>query len=374
MDVMATLRAFLARVNVAPMARPREIDVDRWPDTPLDLAFLKELHRAVVGNQESVRRTLVDGSSILADAQPGHVRTKPQAFRVGDHIERAWEQGELKSGLTVLFRDVAPLLASEPVRAAAHLLWSLSRAQPFTGLNERTSLVLASWVLRRAGLPTLHVESIERDPDFGAALAAATANDRSALERYLEDKVWDEALVLVEAVVPVPPQDATRWTLADEHAASAVARARATKLSSEELAAFVADLSTLIEQAPLPVRLAGAVRESVDTHAARLSGAWASAVRGRRLCPHEPMTITRWSIESALGLGLTLVVGAAGRGMTGASSAHLALEIADHPTPGPSLALLLIPDESREARNARTAAWLPRALRRAVELSPLRLS
>lgn len=378
MDVtFGALKALLARESIAGPTETAGIDVDRWRDARLELACLEDMHRAVVGDRKSVRRILADGSSILAPAQPGHIRTKPQAFRAGEHVERAWEQGVLRSKLGELCRTVTPLVASDPVRAAAQLVWALSRAQPFTGMNERVALVLASSVLRRAGLPVLDVERVERDRAFEAALVAASEDDRSGLERYLVETIWDEALALLESVAPVPPPETPRWTLADEHAAAAGARARATKLSADDLTAFVDDASTMLER-ELSVRrgitLAPARREWLESHTTRLACAWEAAIRGRRLSPHEPMLVARWTVSGAHGIELKLVVGAVGRGMTGAASAHLALEPPGEPVAQASLAILLVADESPDARHARIAMWLERALARAIAQCPLRLT
>ncbi len=378
MDVtFDALKALLARERIARPAEAARINVDRWREARLDLACLADVHRAVVGDRESVRRILADGSSILAPAQPGHVRTKPQAFRAGDYVERAWEQGVLRSGLGDLFRTVTPLVADDPVRAAAQLVWALSRAQPFTGMNERVALVLASSVLRRAGLPVLDIERIERDPAFEAALVVASVDDRSGLERYLVDAIWDEALALVETVAPVPPPEAPRWTLADEHAAAAGARARATRLSADELTAFVDDASTMLERdrsVRCGIMLGPARREWLESHTARLACAWEAAIRGRRLSPHAPMIVARWTVACAHGIELKLVTGDTGRGMTGAAAAHLALEAPGDPVAQPSLGILLVADESRDARHARTGAWLDRALAGAIRQCPLRLT
>lgn len=374
MDVsMEPLATFLARTQIALRRERAGVDVDRWRGAALDLSLLKALHTASVGDRENVRRVLVDGSSILAAAQPGHVRTKPQAFRVGDHVAPAWEQGRLKSGLVELCRDVAPLLAREPVPAAARLVWSLARAQPFTGLNERLALMLASWVMRSADLPSLNVEAIERDDRFAEALVA---EERHALERYLADEVWDEALRLVEASAPAPPQLMQRWTLADEHAAATASRERATKLAEHELAGFIDDAVEWIErQVPsqFDLALAEARRTAIETYGARQSCVWQAATRGRHICPLEPIAVVRWALASVASLEVILVVGAAGRGTTGAASAHIAIELAGQPVASLAPAMLLIADESREQRQVRAAAWLERALPRAIEQCPLRI-
>jgi hypothetical protein len=379
MDVsMEPLASFLARTQIALRLERAGVDVDRWRGSALDVALLKALHTAVVGDRESVRRVLADGSSILAVAQPGHVRTKPQAFRVGDYVVPAWEQGRLKSALVELCRDVTPLLAREPVHAAAWLVWSLARAQPFTGLNERLALTLASWVLRSADLPSLDVEKIERNPRFGDALIA---NDCRALERYLADEVWDEALRLVEASAPAlsqPTQPTQRSTLSDEHAAATASRERATKLARHELTAFIDDAVGWIErQVPsqFDLALVDRRRAPLATHAERQTCAWQAATRGRHICPHEWIEVARWSVASAAkaGLELLFVVGAAGRGTTGAASAHIALELGDQPVAGSAPAMLLVVGEGPEDRHVRTTSWLERAMPRAIEQCPLRI-
>jgi hypothetical protein len=175
--------------------------------------------------------------------------------------------------------------------------------------------------------------------------------------------------------MPAPPASVQRWSLADEYRAATHTRARAQKLSPPSLNVVVDDLSTLIERevpAKLGVSLGPAHREWLESHAARQACAWGAAIRGRRISPHEPMLVARWTIANA-GLELKLVVGAAGRGMTGASSAHLSVEVADQPVAGPALGTLLVPDENETARQARVSDWLGRAIARALELSPLRL-
>jgi hypothetical protein len=376
MDVsMEPLATFLSRAQIALRNERAGVDVDRWRGAALDISLLKALHTAVVGDRKHVRRVLVDGSSIVATAQPGHVRTKPQAFRVGDHMIPAWEQGRLKSGLVELCRDVTPLLARDPVRAAAWLVWSLARAQPFTGMNERLALTIASWVMRSADLPALDVEKIERDTAFTDALLA---EDRRLLERYLTDAMWDEVSRLVEGHAPGPSIATQRWTLADEHAAASTSRERATKLDPRELAAFVDNVVAWIER-ELPSRfdvpLANNRRAALATHADRLACAWKSAARGRLISPHDPIAVVRWAVASAatLGLELVLVVGTAGRGTSGAALAHIALEVAEQPMTGTAPAMLLIPDESRDQREVRTVAWLERVLPRALEQSAMRI-
>lgn len=356
MDVTA-LAAFLARTQ---LVRPEAagVDVDRWRDAALDVELVKALHRAVVGDQGSVRRVLADGSVALADAQPGHVRTKPQAFRLGDHSEPAWEQGKLKAGLVELCRDIAPLLTREPMRAAADLAWTLCRAQSFTGLNERLALVVASWVCRRAGVPALDVERLERDDAFAVAATA----DRDALERYLVDAVWDEALALVEAAGPVAPQASQRWTLADDHGAAKAMR---------ESAAKVADLDVVVDHVATSLEHAHMLTNSRRvTHP---QAAWHAAVRGRFICPHEPLTTVRWAMPTARDLELVFVVGATGRGTTGAVSAYIALELAGQPAPRTAVAMLLIPDESHDERQARASRWLDGAVPRVLARSPARI-
>ncbi len=367
MDVTALAR-FLERTQIELRAERAGVDVDRWRGAPLDVALLKALHTAVVGKQAVVRRLLVDGSAVLAAAQPGHVRTKPQAFRVGDHVEAAWEQGRLKTGLIELCQAAQPLLAGAPVKAAAMLVWRITRAQPFTGLNERTALVLANWVLRGVGLPPLNVEEVEKDRRFEDALLEV---DWAGLESYFVDKVWDEALRLAEGVRVTSPVRTQRWTLADEHAAVSTARAHATKIPSEQVAAFVDHVSDLVAQDSCGLSIADGKRETLDEHAARQSVAWQAGFRGRFICPHEPIIVARWSVNRSL--QLVLVVGAVGRGTTGAASAHLAIELPGQPVSGVSPAMLLVVDEDRDERHVRTRAWVERALPRAIEQCPIRI-
>ena len=371
MDV--TLRAlvrFFERTRIALRGERAGVDVERWRGAALDIELLKALHVAVVGDADVVRRVLSDGSSLLAAAQPGHVRTKPQALRIGDHVEPAWEPGRLKSGLVGLCRDAASRIERDPVGAAASLVWGLSRAQPFTGLNERLALVLANWVMRGAGLPALNVEQVERDRNFAEALVGA---DSGLLERFIVDELWAEAVRLVEDLRVTAPTPGRRWTLADEHAAANAARDRAMKLSGDDLVAFVDHVSSVIEREPCGLSLAAGRHETHDTHAARHSAAWQAGIRGRFMCPHEPILVARWNIESVRALDLVLVVGSAGRGTTGAASAHIAIDVAGEPVKGTAPAMLLVVDEDRDERHVRATAWVERALPRAIEQCPIRI-
>src|SRR5262245_17519779 len=124
------LRAFFRRLDAAmtapqrALAREREakrigIDADSWNavgDARLGLDLLRALHEAVSVRAPRVRRTLRDGSYALARGHAGVFRTKPQAFRIGDHVEPAWEAGQLRGRLSQLFVD---LNGAEPLAGGA---------------------------------------------------------------------------------------------------------------------------------------------------------------------------------------------------------------------------------------------------------------
>jgi len=359
-------------------ARRLGLDAATWQvarAAPLDLALLRRLHVGITGDQPTVRRTLRDGQFTTAPAQPGKLRTKPQAFRHGEHVEPAWGPGALKRNLGALFRAVTPSLDEAPLREAARVLWTLRCAQPFTGLNERVALSLAAWCLRRAGLPTIPVRTIERDPAYGAALVAATEEDRGALERYLEQAVWDGALALAEWLAPAPPPEPARWTLQDEHEALARARQHVPRISTTELEALARELAAQLVPAlaQLGVELAPGTERWLDAPGARLQATWNSATRGRAICPHEPIFVVTWPLAGELGLEATLIVAAAGRGITGAVTAQLVIELADVPSGRATRALLLVPEETDASRRERLARWVGSVAPDLVASAPLRL-
>ena len=123
----AALQAFFARVMSSLTEAQRErgsrreaaqvgIDAARWgalDERALDLPLLRDLHRAVGGAQDKVRRAKADGAWTLSDARPGQWRTKPQRFRVGEHVEAAPAPG-------------APSTGRADFRAAPQMRWTSS--------------------------------------------------------------------------------------------------------------------------------------------------------------------------------------------------------------------------------------------------------
>ena len=107
-------------------------------------------------------------------------------------------------------------------------------------------------------------------------------------------------------------------------------------------------------------------------YTARLAVALASARRGRQICPHEPVTLLRFAVEGELGLEVSLVAGAAGRGVTGAAAMHLALGPRDAIGAGTARGFVVIADEPAPARAARFAAWLDGAIACLCADGPLR--
>jgi hypothetical protein len=383
------LAAFMGRVAGGRGAAARALDDERdaaragldaetWRGVcgaEVDLDLMRTLHRAASAGHDVARRARSDGEWIVGPAAPGQLRTKPQAFRLRDHVERAWLPGALKGGLARLLRDAAIELAVDPVACAARLVWSLSRAQPFIARNERVALMLVSRCLRGAGLPGLPVDDIERDPAFAAALIAATAEDRGALARYLAAAIWDAALAWAEWLGAPPPADPSRWTLADEHAALEDARRRASRIPAAELDALLSDAAELVRPA-MSARLGAALGPCEHwrpiEHAQRLGVAVAGAQRGRRVCPHEPIAVLRWPVDGGLGVEVSLVAGAAGRGVTGATAMHLALAPRDAIGTGIAPAFLAIVDEPARARAARFEGWLDAAIPQLLDRCALR--
>jgi hypothetical protein len=382
---MKALRSFLARVDAAQRPAGREralareatyvgVDRETWSGlrgADLGLPLLRDLHRAISGSQPRVRRADRDGRWVLAEARPGWIRTKPQSFRSGDHVESAWEQGALKAGLGRLLHEVGPGLAEEPARHGAHLVWSLTRAQPFAGHNEQLALVALSWCLRRAGWPALPVVDVERDAGFVDALAVASA-DRGPLERYLASALWTEALRYVEWLGPVVTDE--HWTLAGEHRMLAAIRADVLSVPRPDVEAFAERASTEVAAA-LAAQLAIAIEGAgwawlADPSLCRQL-AWESAGRGRWLCPQQALLVVAWRLGDT-GVDARLIVGAAGRGMSGALTAHLVI---GPPAPGADAApaFLLIPDEAADERDRRFQVWAALAVDAARRGSALRL-
>jgi hypothetical protein len=377
------LRDFLVRVEGERTPAEREqrlrrdalyagVDRASWADAlaaPLDLALLRALHRAVMGEQTRVRRADRDGRWVLADARPGLLRTKPQSFRSGDHVELGWDQGALQAKLRRLLHEIGPAFADDPVRHGAHLVWAITRAQPFAGHNTRLALTVVSLCLRRAGWPALPVADAERDPALIDALAAAST-DRGALETTLVRMIWAEALAYAEWLAPVA---ADGWTLAGEARALAELRRRVVTVERGALEAFT-DRATSLVGAALAAHLGVAVgagqRAWLSDPTQRLQLAWTSAARGRWLCPRDEMVTVGWRLGD--GIDAVLVVGAAGRGLSGGVVAHLALGAAPAPGAAQAPAMLVIPDENPAERETRLAAWAEPAVIAARRASALR--
>lgn len=387
---MRDLQAFVRRIEAgrSPAARALDdardaarasLDLEVWRAAraaELDVALLRTLHRAASAHHEVARRARADGAWIVGPANPGRLRTKPQALRLRDHVEPAWAPGALKGGLVRLLRDAATAVAADPVAGIAQLVWALSRAQPFIAGNERIALIAASRCLRAEALPGLPVDDIERDPAFVDALVAATAEECGPLARYLRDAIWDAALAWAEWLGPPPPVDPARWTLEAEHLALDAARRQVPRVPTSELDELVAGASERLARAMtarLGAGLGPAERSAPGDHAQRLAVAVASAQRGRRICPHEPIAVVRFAVDGAHGIEVALVGGAAGRGITGATAIHLAVAPRDAIGAGPAPGFLMIPGESGNARTARFDGWVDPALGKLLDGGPLRL-
>jgi hypothetical protein len=336
----------------------------------VDGALLRAIHRAVTAERATIRRATPEGSWTIAPARAGHLRSKPQSFRAGEHVEAAWEHATLKRAVAELIDATAAGFASAPVARAANLIWSLARAQPFAGDNERVAMVLASRLLHGIGLPTLAVGETMGDPAFEAAMCAASADD---LERYLAAAIWDEALAFAEALSLSASTE--RWSLRDEHLALAEARRRAHTIAPAELGAIASAAADLIAARAgerLGIALAPANRSAPSAFADRLRLAMEAGGRGHLVSPHSEISELRWSADAATGLDLVVVIGAPGRGITGAASVHAALELRGVPTPWSAPAILFVPGEPPGDRNRRLAAWAPRAMDRILRNSPIR--
>jgi hypothetical protein len=68
-----------------------------------------------------------------------------------------------------------------------------------------------------------------------------------------------------------------------------------------------------------------------------------------------------------------LTIAAAGCGITGAASLHFAVELAVPDFAAPAPALLVIPGELGDERDARLVAWIEPAVARALQHCPLRV-
>lgn len=333
----------------------------------MDLVLFRDLHEAV-SSSAKVRRANREGEWTLANARPGHLRSQPQSFRAGNRVEPAWDHSTLARRVADVIAGASKATAAEVVRRSAELVWTLIRAQPFVGDNERVSLALASMFLARFDLPVLPLDVISSDTDFVDALAADTSESLAA---YMRRRLWDEALNFSEWLHAVPPAGG-RWSLADEHARLAAVRARVRDIDAAQLEQLVdhavAQLTNDVAGGDI-----GAVRRTpTETHADRLRIVLASVRRGRYLCAHRPVHDVRIRIAGSE-IDVVLVTGGAGRGLTGAAGLHIAIDILDAaPRTGRgSPGLLLVPGESLVEQHARFAEWIPFALERALRDSPI---
>ncbi|MGE0551725.1 MAG: Fic family protein [Kofleriaceae bacterium] len=333
----------------------------------LDLDLLRAIHLAVTGRPSNVRRANEDGSWGIVAPKPGRLRSRPQAFRMGDHIERAWDHVTLRRNLADLLRSVRAD-DGNPFLEAARVMWTVLRAQPFLGLNERTALVLAGRMLHAVGLPVFHVVAVEHDPDFARAVIR---DHHDALAGVIERAGWQEALEFAEWL-GLPPSG--RWSLRDEQQALAVARSRVIHIDPggvEEVVRYLAvklrdELRDRLHTAVEPCEVA-----KLQHQEHRLEASIASARSGRYVCAQLPVTRLRWVVSSAHGLVAEVVIGSAGRGITGAVSIHMSLGIVNVATPhAPSM--LLVPAETEAERRRRIDSWIARALPVAIGACPLR--
>jgi hypothetical protein len=385
---IAALRAYASRVDATLVRAQREaitaraaerlgIAAPAWEAllaSRLDGASLRDIHRAVTGVRATIRRAEPDGTWTIAAARAGHLRSRPQCFRLDDHVESAWDHSTLKRQIAAVLAETVAGFSSDPIARAASLVWALTRAQPFLGDNERVALVAASRAFHDAGLPWLGVEDIVRDSKFDDALVAATSDDRDDLEGYLAGRLWDEALATSEWLQL--PRSTEHRTLRDEHDALRQARERVGGFAAAELDALGDDAAAAIipcVESKLGTTLGHLRRVAPDGFAERLQLAAEAGERGHPLCPHEAIVVLRSSIDAATGLELVLVLGTAGRGLTGAASLQLALEVGARPTPQTRApAILLVPDEAPTERSSRIAEWAVTAVDNALRASPIR--
>jgi hypothetical protein len=358
---MTVLQAFLRRLegtfsDSQRRVREREaerleIDATAWASLcsmNLDLLVVREAHRSA-STLASVRRADREGEWELVSAQPGKLRSHPQSFRVGAHVEPAWDHATLRHRVAELVNTTRDAAGADPVRAIARFIRSFVRAQPFLAQNERVALIVASAVLRSLGLPAMAARETERVPEFRAALIAA---DESVMERFLEAALWSEALALAEWLFLTPLNP--RWTLADEHAALASARV------PMDLASAMDQLVGIVE--PLLDASQAPRRNVHTTFGERARAATDAAYRGHPICPQHSILETRWPLPD--GRDAVLVIALAGRGIAGASSVHLSIEHPRVVAAGIAPALLLPLDETPTNRGERLATWAPSALQR----------
>lgn len=350
------------------------VDVDAWSElarAPLDLAWLRAAHRALVGTRTAVRRARADGRWDLAPPGPGRWRTRPQALRVDDHVEPAWAPGTLRRRLGELLVESSAEARRAPVAAAARLVHALCRAQPFVGDATHLALVAGSRLFVGLGLPIVPAVELERDRGFRAALVARGDEALPALSARLALALWDEALLLSEA----RRSRAVAPTLRDEHGALVAARATARRDSGSRLEDAVSFVSSRLPGAlaeRLGLEVGPGASLSLATWAERLALARAAEARGRILCPHEPMVGARFDVPAVPGLAALLVGGSVGDGTSGATAVHVALAVGDLAETGPAPGRLLVPDEDDADRRERLGAWLPVAVGRVMHTGPRR--
>lgn len=332
-----------------------------------DLVLFRELH-ALVSSTTTVRRADRDGQWALATARPGHLRSRPQSFRAADRVEPAWDHNTLASRVSDVIASASTATASDVMARVAVLVWTLVRAQPFLGDNERVALAIASLIFARLELPVFSLDEVATNDNFLAALAAETSEP---LATYLRRTLWDQELQFAEWLHSLPSGD-ERWSLAAEHARAAI-RDRGRHVGHEQLVQLVGHVVVHLTQ-ELAGGDSGAVRRTqTGTHAERLRVAIASARRGRHLCPQRHIHEVRIRIND-VGLDAVVVAGSAGRGLTGAAGLHIAFEIADvAPATGrASPGLLLVHAERLADQQSRFAEWSPLAIQRAWRDSPIR--
>jgi len=329
----------------------------------LDLAALRQLHEAI-SSGGVVRRADRQGKWATANARPGHLRSQPQSFRAATHIEPAWDHNTLVHRLAQELGARAAVLHADPLKTVADLVWTLVRAQPFVAENDLLAFSLASLLFEKVGLPTLHTSALVRDAAVTDALAETSS---SSLLTFLQRRLWEEELLWVEWF---GVHSDHRRSLADDHSSLTTARGLVVDDGEQR--------ENLVAHAVLGVRRqSGAALESrrtlIDDHATRLRIAMASAGRGRYVCPHQALVETRVRLDDRTGADALIVAGAAGRGTTGASAIHLAVEFEDvAPTGGRAApGLILLPDESFADQCDRLDEWIPFAMSIALRDSPL---
>ncbi|MGE0867608.1 MAG: hypothetical protein AB7P03_03540 [Kofleriaceae bacterium] len=386
---LTALTAFCRRVEAdltpaqrmlvrARQAERMSITAAEWTgilDHNVDVALLRQIHRAVTGALPMTRRADVTGTWGVVPSRPGHVRSQPQSFRAAGHVEPAWDHATLKRRLAGLMSAVVADAAALPATQSARVLWALTRAQPFAGDNLRVAIVVASRLLASAGLPSLCIAELECDPTFEAALIRATGDQCDELTAVMTRAIWDESLATTEWLGAAPASERDRWSLADEHRALEAARGRARSVPPSELEHLMkhtADALVPVLESRLAAFLVARAPVESTTFASRLRAAEAAAARGRRLCPHQTVYERSWPVGDGCGLQLALVTGSAGRGVTGAAAMHVALELPGVPLPRRAPGMLIIPDESHEQWQQRLAAWIPDAVESMLRDSPLR--